>query len=82
MTIVVTVKPNQPIVTIKSNSQGAISANAVTVGVTTAVGSGGGASRIQDLTDVNVANAQNGDTLIYQSNNQTFVSGPVDGGSF
>lgn len=81
MTIVVTIVPNQPVVTIKANSQGALGANSVTVGVTTAVGSGG-ASNLKDLLDVNTANAQNGDTLIYQSNNQTFVSGPVDGGSF
>lgn len=82
MAIVVTVVPNQPVVTIKANGQGSLGANSVTVGVTTAVGSGGGASNLKDLLDVNTANAQNGDTLIYQSNNQTFVSGPVDGGSF
>ena len=82
MAIVVTVVPNQPVVTIKANGQGSLGANSVAVGVTTAVGSGGGASNLKDLLDVNTANAQNGDTLIYQSNNQTFVSGPVDGGSF
>lgn len=84
MTIVVTVTPNQPIVTIKANSQGALSSNTVTVGVTTAVGSGG-ASRIADLLDVDSSNAANNDTIVYQANTQTYIVEPlpvVDNGSF
>lgn len=84
MTIVVTVVPAQPIVTIKANSQGALGANSVTVGATVG-GSGGGASRLRDLLDVDVSTATTNDTLVYQSNNQTFKVEPiqvVDGGSF
>lgn len=80
MTIKVIVQPAQQTVVIKANGQGALQANAVTVGVS--VGGSGGATRLKDLVDVNTSNAQNGDVLVYQSNNQSFTTSPVDGGSF
>ncbi len=79
MTIKVVVQQAQPVVTIKANSQGSLQANAVTVGVSV---SGSGATRLKDLVDVNTSNAHNGDVLVYQSNNQSFVTNPVDGGEF
>lgn len=80
MTIKVVIQQGTPVVTIKANSQGSLQANAVTVGVS--VGGSGGATRLKDLVDVNTSNAHNGDVLVYQSNNQTFVTNPVDGGEF
>jgi hypothetical protein len=83
MTIVVTVIPSQPVVTIKANSQGALNSNAVVVAA--AVGGGTGASRIRDLLDVDSSNAATNDTIVYQANTQTYIVEPlpvVDGGSF
>lgn len=43
---------------------------------------GSGATTLASLTDVNVANTANGNVLVYNNTNSTFVLGPLDGGTF
>jgi hypothetical protein len=46
------------------------------------VGGGAGATALAQLTDVNLANTANGNVLVYNNTNSTFVLGGIDGGEF
>jgi hypothetical protein len=41
-----------------------------------------GATALSQLTDVNLANTANGNVLVYNNTNSTFVLGGIDGGEF
>jgi hypothetical protein len=41
-----------------------------------------GATALAQLTDVNLANTANGNVLVYNNTNSTFVLGGIDGGEF